>query len=288
MLKFIQGLGAGTIHNKLQGTVYDLDFDEDFNENVENLKSMRDRRRSIESRQHQPEAFRSRDASESPKFATANNQKLSRMVFGGTEIRDIRQPSASPNDANNLAVTQNIPSQANQPPMHIEPVMPGPVDMRTYTNSELISTDAAAQQQNKLKSNYEFQQQAFTKVPIGAFALTDQTLPDIDEELEKVFVSALKASNTKTQTNTSINEFNVNVQSGIVSNDISSRLTSHVVESIPMDPMSNLDNLDEPPKHSLIKLKIKGPHARPENYTSSVITTYQTHNTIEQTIQLNR
>lgn len=58
--------------------MYDLDFDEDLKcgDNVENLKSMRERRRSIDFR-HQSESFRSRDASESPKFATATtNQKI--------------------------------------------------------------------------------------------------------------------------------------------------------------------------------------------------------------------
>lgn len=61
--------------------MYDLDFDEDLNigDNVENLKSMRERRRSIDYR-HQSDSFRSRDASESPKFAAAaNNQKLGKI-----------------------------------------------------------------------------------------------------------------------------------------------------------------------------------------------------------------
>lgn len=76
-------MGAGTIHNKLQGTVYDLDFDEDLKcgDNMENLKSMRERRRSIDYR-HQPESFRSRDASESPKFPTnTNNQKIGKLKY---------------------------------------------------------------------------------------------------------------------------------------------------------------------------------------------------------------
>lgn len=72
-------MSAGTIHNKLQGTVYDLDFDEDLKcgDNMENLKSMRERRRSIDYR-HQSESFRSRDASESPKVATTtvSSQKI--------------------------------------------------------------------------------------------------------------------------------------------------------------------------------------------------------------------
>lgn len=57
--------------------MYDLDFDEDLKcgDNVENLKSMRERRRSTDYR-HQSDSLRSRDASESPKFAAAINQKI--------------------------------------------------------------------------------------------------------------------------------------------------------------------------------------------------------------------
>lgn len=76
-------MSAGTIHNKLQGTVYDLDFDEDLkcgSDNMENLKSMRERRRSIDYR-HQTESFRSRDASESPKFVATNSQKIGKFIF---------------------------------------------------------------------------------------------------------------------------------------------------------------------------------------------------------------
>lgn len=73
---------GGTIHNKLQGTVYDLDFDEDLKcgDNVENLKSMRERRRSIDYR-HQSESLRTRDASNSPKFAVAANSQKFGNIF---------------------------------------------------------------------------------------------------------------------------------------------------------------------------------------------------------------
>lgn len=78
-------MGAGTIHNKLQGTVYDLDFDEDLKcgDNMENLKSMRERRRSIDYRHQSDAPYRSRDASESPKFTTtaANSQKIGKSCF---------------------------------------------------------------------------------------------------------------------------------------------------------------------------------------------------------------
>lgn len=77
-------MGAGTIHNKLQGTVYDLDFDEDLKcgDNMENLKSMRERRRSIDYRHQSDATYRSRDASESPKFTTTatNSQKIGKSM----------------------------------------------------------------------------------------------------------------------------------------------------------------------------------------------------------------
>lgn len=293
-------MGAGTIHNKLQGTVYDLDFDEDLKcgDNVENLKSMRERRRSIDYR-HQSDSYRSRDASESPKFAaTANSQKIGKLsgkrrtkvqideqicVHLGekpvpawrTDVRDLRPPSA--HDVNAVISLPN-PATAAQPPMHtIEPVMPGPVDMRTYNSGFEASNSDVFNSSNML----------------GAFAsgLADQTLPDIDEELEKSFQSALKASNAKASTNLARNETNATIEMEVIRpNEHEMRFTSHVVDPM-MDPaMAALEHQlegSEPPKHSLIKLKIKGPHARPENYTSSVITTYQTHNntTIEQTIQ---
>lgn len=177
---------------------------------------------------------------------------------------------------------QNNPSAPHPPTsMHtIEPVMPGPVDMRTYNSGFDASNSDVFNSSNIL----------------GAFAsgLADQTLPDIDEELEKDFQSALKASNAKSSSNTGRNEemkAGVGLLDIIQTNEGEARFTSHVVDPTLINPtMLSLDHQSEgsePPKHSLIKLKIKGPHARPENYTSSVITTYQTHNntTIEQTIQ---
>lgn len=291
LFEFNNHMGCDTIHNKLQGTVYDLDFDEDLSDNVENLKSMRDRRRSTDNKHQTPsntpnrnlepptkiriersnDSYRSRDASQSPKFATmANNQKLSRMVFGAN---DMRPPSV--HDASTVISpsTHNVPS-ASQPSMHtIEPVMPGPVDMRTYNPGFEASNNDVFNSSNML----------------GAFAgLADQPLPDIDEEFEKDFQSALEASNTKAST-ANANEPTGSAQGAHSMSEHESRLTSHIVEPTMMDPMSLLESQlegSDPPKHSLIKLKIKGPHARPENYTSSVITTYQSHNnTIEQTIQ---
>lgn len=198
-----------------------------------------------------------------------------------TDVRDLRPPS--PHDVNSVIPVQNTPSVLHpQAPMpSIEPVMPGPVDMRTYNSGFDASNHDVLNSSSML----------------GAFAsgFADQTLPDIDEELEKDFQSALKASNAKTSTITGRNE---ELKTAVVELDLiqpnenHARFTSHLVDPTMIDSVlsSSVDNQlegSEPPKHSLIKLKIKGPHARPENYTSSVITTYQSHNntTIEQTIQ---
>lgn len=163
--------------------------------------------------------------------------------------------------------------------------MPGPVDMRTYNSG----FDASSSSDVFNSSNI-----------LGAFAsgLADQTLPDIDEELEKDFQSALKASNVKATSSVGRSD-GMSTSVGGCSGDLlldavqpNEQFTTHMIDPTMIDPAmtSHLDvHLEgsEPPKHSLIKLKIKGPHARPENYTSSVITTYQSHNntTIEQTIQ---
>lgn len=251
---------ASTIHNKLQGTVYDLDFDEDFTENVENLKSMRDhRRRSIDCRQV-------RDASQSPKFPAINNQK--RMVFTPSDIRELRPPSPIRHDPS-AVITTTPPSITNvTPPMHsMQPVMPGPVDMRTYNST--YDTSAASND-------------VFNSSLLGVFAsgIADQTLPDIDEEVEKDFQSALKASNTK-PASVLVEPPKASPVPVAVPHELP-QATVTIIEAPMPAPAGNDagqaggDNTVEPPKHSLIKLKIKGPHARPENYTSSVITSYPT------------
>lgn len=268
----LNSLPGGDIHNKLQGTVYDLDFDED--ENVENLKSLRDhRRKSIDCRQ---ESFRARDASQSPKFPPVTiNQKTQRMVFGPSDIRDLRPPSPINHNATNMAPPTTISSAAipTATSMHeMHPVMPGPVDMRTYNAPTFEAT----------ANNSE----VFNSSLLRAFAsgTADQSLPDIDEESEKDFQSALKASTTKppsthlpnaTVVQSAVDDTNVTqnppetvarVEPLIIPTSIIPIALPTVTTIIDENPMA------EPPKHSLIKLKIKGPHARPENYTSSVIT----------------
>lgn len=195
-------------------------------------------------------------------------------------MRDLRPPS--PHAMNPVIPPQNTPSAAQSHTLHsIEPVMPGPVDMRTYNSAFDANSNSDVFNSSTM---------------LGAFAndLADQALPDIDEELEKDFQSALKASNAKISTNVGRSDGTSICGAGNSLVDIvkpneseTCSFTTHMIDSAMTSQIDIHVEGSEPPKHSLIKLKIKGPHARPENYTSSVITTYQSHNntTIEQTIQ---
>lgn len=228
-----------TIQQKLQGTVYDLDLDEELAEDVENLKSMRDRRRSIDSRM---DSFRTKDASESPKFTGTPIQKTPRQSYQPPEIRDTRPPVPilqEPVPSVEPIIPNHVPTSIHTiiPPI----VMPGPVDMRTYNSSFEVNTDA------------------FNSTLLGVFGsgISDPTLQDIDEEVEKDFQMALRASNTKAPV--------AQVECSEPILPVVPLTVEPVIEDAPVEvPQS---------KQSLIKLKIKGPHARPENYTSTVITT---------------
>lgn len=182
----------GGIQDKLQGTVYDFDNDEDSASSVGDLKSMRDRGRTLDTRhQHQPESYRLHDVSESLKFATANNHKLSRMVYG-SEVRDLRPPSVSPNHANNMAITQNLPSAASQAaPMDIDPAIP--VDMRTYGNLEHSATQPLP---HKLRMTYDYQQQSYTKVGISPYSTSNRPTADneADEQPDQEYAAAATSS----------------------------------------------------------------------------------------------
>lgn len=186
------------------------------------------------------------------------------MVFTQSDIRELRPPSPIRLDPSAVIATPPTLTNAT-PPMHtMQPVMPGPVDMRTYNPTYDTSTN----------------NEVFNSSLLGVFAsgVADQTLPDIDEEVEKDFQSALKASNTKpTSVLTELPQVS---PLPVVVNEPQATVT--IIEAPAPASAATIaghadgENVPEPPKHSLIKLKIKGPHARPENYTSSVITSYPT------------
>lgn len=219
-----------SIHNNLRGTVYDLDFDEDFGNNGENLnlKSLRDRRRSFDSR------------------------GLINSTHSTPERKDLQR---------------------------VLSVLPGPVDMRTYNAG---SFDA----QHSTTSQDPYNNSAL----LGAFdtGTADQTLHDIDEEDEKEFQSALKA------TQVTVCSVTTTATMSVVTTAPSTRPTSPPKVPTPDVVMSaegqvsisseevsidsdtiNTMHQTVTAKASLsdsgnqLKLKIKGPLAYPDNYTIS-------------------
>lgn len=292
---------GSTIHNKLQGTVYDLDFDEDFTDNVENLKSMRerDRRRSSDSRHDLYRSIATVEHSQSPKFATtpsalAATQKSSRTSYQSP--RDVRPAPVIHHEEILPVLVAAEPIVVNHvspaPSIHtiVPPVLPGPVDMRTYNAFDTAASTTDA-----------FNNSGLLDFTTG---IADPTLPDIDEEFEKDFQSALKASTTKqtppvvpieptpipaTDTPPAV-QVVTDVQQPIPQMQqpqppVQLEPVAPIVPPTPalIEPMPE-DIPAEVPKHSLIKLKIKGPHARPENYTSTVITSLPA-TALDQTLQ---
>lgn len=219
-----------SIHNHLRGTVYDLDFDEDFGNNGENLnlKSLRDRRRSFDSR------------------------GLINSSHNTPERKDLQR---------------------------VLSVLPGPVDMRTYNAG---SFDA----QHSTTSQDPYNNSAL----LGAFdtRTADQSLHDIDEEDEKEFQSALKATQVTVCSATTISTLSavttassarptpppkVPTPDVVMSAEGQVSISSEEV-SIDSDTINTMHQ-NVTAKASLsdsgnqLKLKIKGPLAYPDNYTIS-------------------
>lgn len=230
---------VANIQTDLSGTVYDLDFDEDLHsENFENLKAMRDRKKSIEHRQQDTIlTFRSREPSQSPKFSSSNAHKP-RVPFH-SDVRDLRPPSPIRRDSiSSIAQSHLSPGTAIRG--IVSPtLLATPVDMRTY-NSTFDSSNA----------------EAYNNSLLGAFAsgTADQTLQEIDLEMEEELQSALKASNNK----------------GNTSDTTPTMVTSTPIADVPEETTPAEADTYRRSQVSLFKLKIKGPHANPDNYTSNL------------------
>lgn len=230
---------VANIQTDLSGTVYDLDFDEDLHsENFENLKAMRDRKKSIEHRQQDAIlTFRSREPSQSPKFTSSNAHKP-RVPFH-SDMRDLRPPSPIRRDSC-TSIAQSHLSPGTSIHGIVSPARLGPVDMRTY-NPTFDNTNT----------------EAYNNSLLGAFAsgTADQTLQEIDLEMEEELQSALKASNNK----------------GNITETTPTLVSSTPIADVPEEPTPTVEtDTYRRSQVSLFKLKIKGPHANPDNYTSSL------------------
>ncbi|CAH0401859.1 unnamed protein product [Chilo suppressalis] len=157
---------GNSIQNKLVGTVYD--FDEEIADGVD-LKALRERRKSVDLRDDRKSEHSYKDASPSPRVVSPP-QTSKRTP---TIEKDVK-PSPMPSDRT-ASPTGKGPGFSS-----VQPVLPGPVDMRTYQPFENPVPVAGEAYHSHL---LEF-----------ASGTADQQLVDIDEEVEKQLHSALMAS----------------------------------------------------------------------------------------------
>ncbi|XP_044271530.1 PHD finger protein rhinoceros [Tribolium madens] len=150
-------IGTNTIHNKLVGTVYDLDFDDDISSENVDLKSMRERRKSVDVQKTEL-----KESSESPSQKRYN------------DLRELRPPTP---------VKESVPKPTEVEPIFpdmVQPVLPGPVDMRTYSSN----FDQSYHEANLLRAF----DSGTTEPPVNE---------EIDEEFEKELQTALTTPSKK-------------------------------------------------------------------------------------------
>lgn len=224
MLSEYEFPGSNTNYNKLAGTVYDLDFDDDIsNENTIDLKAMRERRKSVDIHDKKADTPHTlRDSSASPKFASPSQNIGSKRTYN-TDLSDLRPPT--PIEKATLKSDASEKSTVQPFPDIVPPVLPGPVDMRTYNN---------------------FDPQTYNETNLlNAFSSGTANPPmheEIDEEEEKELHSALKASlsksnepaipevsNIKVSLSDSRNQLKVKIKGPI------SNYTSNTAPPVPVD-----------------------------------------------------
>ncbi|KAF4527753.1 hypothetical protein B566_EDAN013161, partial [Ephemera danica] len=165
---FIKG---AQVPQKLQGTVYDFD-DDDFDApptpGVENLRAMRERRRSTDVHKYEETAYNDSRSDE------------------GSFTAGSPPPPPPP--------TQSV-SRSSFPDI-VQPLLPGPVDMRTYSGGTYTSPVAMVCPETLVttgaipEGTLENQSQL-----LGSFANAEpHPVPDFVEDLEKELHSALEAS----------------------------------------------------------------------------------------------
>lgn len=169
-------LSTNTIHNKLVGTVYDLDFDDGISDSMTDLKAMRERRKSVDN--HEKRLGLSQGPHESPTGKYCSNQSNTKRAVSV----DVLKPPP-PVDEIKKEETSSSKSQDSKafPDMVVQPVLPGPVDMRTYSNFETLPFNNNTNILNVFNNSN-----------------TESQIPEeMDEEFEKELHSAAKKTNLK-------------------------------------------------------------------------------------------
>ncbi|KAI8431116.1 hypothetical protein MSG28_001171 [Choristoneura fumiferana] len=163
---------GNSIQSKLVGTVYD--FDEEIANDGVDLKALRERRKSVDLRDDRKSEHSYKDSSQSPRVASPQPAKKPSVEVNEAKPATPEQPERADSPARKSAERGPGFSQ-------VQPVLPGPVDMRTY---KLSFEGAAPPAPDAFHSH------------LLAFAsgTADQQLGEIDEEDEKQLHSALMAS----------------------------------------------------------------------------------------------
>ncbi|XP_045532052.1 PHD finger protein rhinoceros [Pieris brassicae] len=214
-----------SIQSKLVGTVYD--FEEEIANDGVDLKALRDRRKSIDVKDERKSEHSFKESSQSPQISSPQSASISIKEDKDCLLEIKKDESNSPTHTDNLEHTSFS---------HVQPVLPGPVDMRTYNASEIQSPAVSDVYHSHL---LEF-----------ASGTADQHLPDIDEEVEKQLHTALKMASNQ---------------------EADAELTTPIPDTINIHQDSFMPQL---PKVSLsdsrnqLKVKIKGPFLD-ANYSAS-------------------
>lgn len=223
---------GNSIQSKLVGTVYD--FDEEIANDSMDLKSLRERRKSTDVHDRKSENSY-KDSSQSPRISPIHQSKK----ISPSEIKDKKVTSPTvetrQKSSNTSSPSKSDRSQPYNQPV-VQPVLPGPVDMRTYQPFETPA-----------------QGEPFHSHLLATFAsgTADQQLIDIDEEVEKQLHTALMAS--KPEKSPKIPP--------VTSTDTST--TQKYNQEVPLPKVSLSDSRNQ------LKVKIKGPFLD-ANYSSSI------------------
>ena len=170
--------------DNLVGTPFEFSYEEEMTTpGMENLQSLRDRRRSFDCRNSQnTEALKYR----SPSYS-ANACKI-RNNTGSTSAS-----TASTGTGAESIVNCNNNMKGSTSTLHsiVQPMLPGPVDMRTYNLGFEPQHSSASQE-------------AYNNNLLGAFdsGTADQTLSEFDEDDEREFQSTLRATGTSSSITT--------------------------------------------------------------------------------------
>ncbi|OWR53198.1 putative PHD finger protein [Danaus plexippus plexippus] len=221
---------SNSIQSKLVGTVYD--FNEELANDGVDLKALRDRRKSIDIRDDRKSEHSYKDSSQSPRVLSPSTMSKRSTpepkdvkLITPEQIEKAKSPSERSSSERGPGFSQ------------VHPVLPGPVDMRTYSSFDNPAPPAS--------DAYNSHLLAF------ASGTADQQLVEIDEEVEKQLHSDLMAIKAKTGI------------PGMVS-------SQGTVEPIKETTLPQLPKVSLSDSRNQLKVKIKGPFLD-ANYSASSV-----------------